>query len=347
MNEPRNVLIVRTDRIGDVVLSLPLARIIKDRHPACRVSYLLRGYTRDLALGHPSIDEVLVLRERNGRPDVDGNVALLRERAYDTAIAVYPTYRIARILRRAGIPERIGTGYRWYSLLFNRRAYQHRKEGTRHELDYNLHLLRYLGIENPDPAQVRFDLPVAPESRRRVERVLSEAGVGSARPLVIIHPGSGGSAVDLPLSRMRELTVRLSEEIDASVVVTGLASEAAACREVAGDGMPSLAGKLDLGDLVALIDRAEVLVANSTGPIHVAAGLGKFVVGFYSRSPACSPVRWGPYTDRKAVFTPTLDCTGCTRKQCKRLRCMESIEVGEAFGAVRGALEGARAGREA
>jgi len=339
MNEPRNLLIVRTDRVGDVVLSLPLARAIKERFPSCRVSFLVRAYTQDLTRGHPWIDEVLVLEEGRGGTDVAANARAVRSRGFDTGIAVYPTLRIALVLLRSGIPRRIGTAYRWYSALFNERVRQHRRRGDRHELEHNMDLLRRLGIEPPDSPS--FDLPVSPERSRKVETLLEREGVGPRRPRIVVHPGSGGSAVDLPLERFRTLVARMRADLDATILVTGLASEKPACDALsAGGGVVNLAGALELGDLVALIDRSDVLVANSTGPIHIAAALGKFVVGFYSKSPACSPARWGPYTDRRAVFMPTLGCSGCTRSRCRKLRCMESIDLDEALAAVKGALGG-------
>ncbi len=67
MIEPKNLLIIRTDRIGDVILSLPLAELVKGHFPNCKVTYLLRNYTKCLAQNHPFIDEILVLKEEKGK----------------------------------------------------------------------------------------------------------------------------------------------------------------------------------------------------------------------------------------------------------------------------------------
>jgi ADP-heptose:LPS heptosyltransferase len=68
-----------------------------------------------------------------------------------------------------------------------------------------------------------------------------------------------------------------------------------------------------------------VFISNSTGPIHIAAALGNFIIGFYPKILACSQERWGPYTKNKAVFLPEIDCKDCTREQCEQLDCMNSI----------------------
>lgn len=126
MNPPKNILIVRTDRIGDVVLSLPMAAIVKKHYPECKVTFLLRQYTKPLAENNPFIDDVIILRESNGKPSVGQNVALLKNR-FDACVVAYPTYAISLILFLSGIRTRIGTGYRWYSFLFNKKIYDHRK----------------------------------------------------------------------------------------------------------------------------------------------------------------------------------------------------------------------------
>jgi ADP-heptose:LPS heptosyltransferase len=152
----------------------------------------------------------------------------------------------------------------------------------------------------------------------------------------IIHGGSGGSAIDLPLPKMRELAAMLNGLPGICVLLTGAEKEKALCKELeVGENVVNLAGEFSLLELIALISKSEVLIANSTGPIHLAAALNKFTVGFYPKIASCSKERWGPYTEKKAVFTPELDCNDCTRKQCEHLNCMNNIDVAKAFEAVR------------
>ena len=84
-----------------------------------------------------------------------------------------------------------------------------------------------------------------------------------------------------------------------------------------------------MNEFIALLNNTDLLLANSTGPIHIAAALGKYVIGFYPKIVACSPKRWGPYTDKKVIFSPTIDCSDCNPKQCEKLNCMDSISPDE------------------
>jgi heptosyltransferase-2 len=97
------------------------------------------------------------------------------------------------------------------------------------------------------------------------------------------------------------------------------------------DSVLNLSGKLDLSELKALINKANLFISNSTGPMHIAAALGVYVIGFFPKILACSQKRWGPYTEKKTIFIPTIDCSNCTRKQCEKLNCMNSIDIGRVF----------------
>ncbi|MEW6654038.1 MAG: glycosyltransferase family 9 protein, partial [Bacteroidota bacterium] len=160
MNSLNSILIVRTDRIGDVVLSLPLAWLLKKHIPKVRVSFLVRDYTAPLVRNCKYVDEVIVLSEKNGKAQIAENVNALKHK-FDACIAAFPTYPIALILFLSGINTRIGSGYRWYSFLFNKKVYEHRKYGERHELEYNVRMLQQLNInEDVNPANVDFGIVV-------------------------------------------------------------------------------------------------------------------------------------------------------------------------------------------
>ena len=333
MIKPENLLIVRTDRIGDVVLSLPLAELVKKHYPACRITFLLKDYTKSLAEGHPFIDNILILDEKKNKISLIGNIRKIKKNSYDTAVIVYPTFITSLIIFLSGINKRIGTGYRWYSPLFNYKVFEHRKNAQKHELEYNVNLLKYFGIEeNVNPANINFNLKIAQRDDERVKTILRVKGIDLNKPVIIIHPGSGGSAVDLPLHKFKELIETIDNNLNAEIIITGSKSEMELCHNLFVPGKTkNLAGLFDLAELKALINYSDIFIANSTGPLHIAAALGKYVIGFYPKIAQCSPKRWGPYSEKSIVFTPNLQCSECTREQCEHLDCMNTIRVSEVF----------------
>ena len=332
MKKLSRILIVRTDRIGDVVLTLPLAGIIKKHYPEVKVSFLVREYTKPLTLNNPAIDEIITLEEIR-----DNFISEIRSRKFDAAVVVYPTSKLAFDLFFSGIKTRIGTGYRWYSFLFNKKIFQHRKYAEKHELEFNVDLLSDLGIsEKVSIENVEYNLHPGENSIHKIEALLEQKNVKKEQKTVIIHPGSGGSAMDLPIEKLTQITKLLAQQLDINVIITGADTEKALCeRFVLDNKIVNLAGCFDLGGLMALISKADLLIANSTGPIHIAAALGKYVIGFYPKIVSCSPERWAPYTVKRKIFQPGIECSNCTRKQCEELNCMNSINVNEVVESVK------------
>jgi ADP-heptose:LPS heptosyltransferase len=191
-------------------------------------------------------------------------------------------------------------------------------------------MLQQLGInEEVNEENVSFGISPSQENSEKVKNDLNKLGIVNSKRIIIVHPGSGGSAVDLPMEKMRTIISSLSLE-PVEILITGSSSEKELCQSlVVNSSTKNLAGEYNLGELMALIDYSDLMIANSTGPIHIAAALGKHVIGFYPKFTAASPKRWGPYTTKKKIFLPTIDCGNCTRKQCEKLNCMDSIKTEE------------------
>ncbi len=173
MNSPKKILIVRTDRIGDVVLSLPMAELVKKKYPDCKVAYFIRNYTRPLIDGNPFIDEVVIAEESDGEILFKKNLEKIKSKNFDTCVVVNPTLKISLMMFLAGIKNRIGTGYRWYSFLFNKKVFEHRKYAEKHELEYNINLLNKIDIDFKDFSnEIKFHLKVDDKSSEKINSIL-------------------------------------------------------------------------------------------------------------------------------------------------------------------------------
>jgi len=328
------ILIVRIDRLGDVVLTLPMLPELRKCYPDAHIAMLLRTYTGEIVIDNPYLDELIWYDDKNGLTPFGTMVATLKERQFDAVIVVYPTIRLAWLVFRARIPVRIGTGYRYYSILFNKRVYEHRKDAKKHEVEYNLRLLQELGCQvNGTP---EFHIHISDLQKKEIRGIAETANIDLGRSYAIIHPGSGGSARDWSTRKFGELAERLHSEMNLQVIVTGTDSENEKVNEVvrgANRNAIPLAGKMDLRQFAALIRGAALFVSNSTGPIHVAAAMGTPVIGLYPQHTPMSAKRWGPYTSKKRVFVPArpLECTDCIAQNLPQCNCMDTIEVEDVF----------------
>lgn len=331
---PERILLVRTDRLGDVVLTLPMLPVIRSAFPRAHLALLLTRYTGEIVVGNPYVDELIWYGNEGDVVPFRTMVREIRERRFDAVIVARPTPRLAWLVYRAGIPLRIGTGYRYYSMLFNRRVFEHRSDAKRHEVEYNLNLLRELGCPVETSPEFLINIPV--EAERAVKTCLQSLGATPGKEFAILHPGSGGHARDWSAGNFGLLAEKLTRERGLQVFVTGGKGEEQIVAEVvrtSGGKAVSLAGMFSLKELAALIRNARVFVSNSTGPLHMAVAVGTPVVGMYPRQTAMSAARWGPYTDRKRVLIPQGpdDCAGCSGRGGERCTCMDKITVEEVY----------------
>ena len=335
-NRYQRILIVRTDRIGDVILTLPMAQVLKKQFPQAHIAMLIQRYTAELVEDNRSVDQIIFYDDGERPIPLFHLVGSLRSHRFDIVFHTQPRFRLALMTWFARISVRVGTGYRWYSLLFNRRVYEHRKDAQYHELEYNLHLLATIGC-SAEGEDVTPTLQVRADVLDKMCKMLFSLGIKTNYRIVILHPGSGRSARDWSSENFGLLGKQLSKIPEVKIIVTGRSTERSLIGEVKaviGDSAIVLPRELSLREFGALSKMASLFIANSTGPIHIAAAVGTPVIGLYPQITPQSAKRWGPYTEKKAIFTPLdkpADCKKCVDATANACECMASIRVDEVY----------------
>ena len=339
----KTFLVSRTDAIGDVVLTLPVCGWLKQAFPSCRVVLLGRAYTAAVAAACPWVDEFLSLNELEGLAETASvsplevqvveaaQVAMLQKWQAEAIIHVFPNKQLAQLARQARIPVRIGTRNRWFHwLTCNRLVALSRRHSPLHEAQLNLVLLRPLGLLNilplPEVARLVQLRPVA-ALRAEWQRLLAAHRPGQLN--VVLHPRSRGSAREWGLPHFGTLA-RLLHAAGHRVFVTGTAAEgqelSAWLREHAPYFAADLTGQLSLAELISFLAAADGIVAGSTGPLHLAAALGRHALGLYPPIRPMHPGRWAPLGPHAAYLV--FDRPGC--EQCRRqpagCTCIKALE---------------------
>ncbi len=327
------ILIVRTDRLGDVVLTLPMARAIKRALPSSYVAFLAREYTQPILDRSPDVDEVFTVGPDDSLREL---IRIFRTAGTDVVFFPSPRFRLVFAAWLARIPKRIGTGYRWYSFLFTDRISEHRKTAERHEAEYNLRMLSLLGISVPIHELPNI-LLLKPEREAVDEWLVTNLGNSSTK-FAVLHVTNGGSTPAWPAQNFVELGRRIVEQYGMTIILTGLRRERMVLEGLAssiGTGNAFVFAGHSLPELGALLERASVVVASSTGPGHLAAALEATTVGLFSLPPALSKDRWGFRGPRIRNLSPEplLQCPTC--EQCT---CMERLDVSSVMNAVDSAL---------
>ena len=340
---PKKILIIRTDRIGDVALSTPAIKALHDSFPDSYIAFMVRPYAREIVEGNPYLDEVIIYDKYGIHRGFFSTVVFglgMRKKRFDTAIILHPTNRAHIIAFVAGIPNRIGLN-RKLPILLTRPLNDEKFLGQRHELEYTLDILRNIGVEVCDKS---LYVPVKESNRVSVDSKLSQKGVKSSDLLIAAHPGASCPSKRWPLERFAFLIDRLKKNFDIHIVLISGPDEVTQVTELKKQlhsDVVDLSGETSVGELAALLKRCKLFISNDSGPVHIATAVGTpSVVIFGRKQPGLSPRRWGPTGKEDIALHRDVGCEVCLAHNCKNgFKCLKAITVEEVFEAVKKMLE--------
>ncbi|MCU0373452.1 MAG: glycosyltransferase family 9 protein [Ignavibacteria bacterium] len=294
------ILVSRTDKIGDVILTLPVINEIKRLLPDSFVYFLISRRLENLLDGYRDVGKLIYTEDFNA----SDMKQFIQDNNITVSVSVFPEKSLAFTFYKAGIKHRAGTAYRWYSFLYNHRIKEHRKYAVKHESDYNLNLLSFL--TDDISYEKKFYFMYSEGEYENLKSRLLQNGFNIEKPFVIIHPGSKGSAIDLPLPVLIEFHKQAAEKFgEYNFVLTGIEQEKGITNQfVKTENTSDLAGLIDLREMMILTDKCRLFISNSTGPIHIAGALNIDIIGFYPNSAPMNSVRWKPLSDNPVIITP-------------------------------------------
>ena len=332
---PRRILVIRLDRLGDVILSLPVVQALRERLPHAYLAMMVRPACRDVVDGHPALDEMLLYEKDGIHRSARETIRFargLRRYNFDTALILHPSNRSHWMPWLARIPVRIGYDRKCGWLLTHR--VPHRKqEGAKHEAVYTLELLAPLGIA---PGAPKPHVPIQPAAVQRIDTLLAEAGVRPSERLVALHPSASCVSKRWMPERFAQVADRLAAERGVRIcIVAGPDDAAHAGRMAQAMRQPALnfAGRLSVGELAALLQRCRLLISNDSGPVHLAAAVGTPVVDIFGRNQAgLSPLRWGPLGEGHVVLQKEVGCVTCLAHNCDiEFLCLTTLSADDVY----------------
>jgi ADP-heptose:LPS heptosyltransferase len=317
----RNMLVVRLDNAGDVVMLGPALRAIKTTNPECQITLLASPAGARAAPLLPWVDSVLVWRtlwqdlgHLPFEPTRENElIQLIAERSFDAAM-IFTSFSqtphvAAYVCYLAGIPLRAGESKEFGGSTLST-ALRGTPDAT-HQVDRNLHLIRALGFTEIDLA---LEIAIPDASREAVTRRLREVGITPDQPLVLLHPGASAAARRYPAARFGQVA-ELLQARGWPLIVTGSERERDLLEIVAGDGgaIPILTD-LSIEEFAALVARASAVACGNTLPLHLADATGTPVVALYSGTDLIS--QWRPRFAPSRVLQRATDCAPCYRFTC-------------------------------
>jgi ADP-heptose:LPS heptosyltransferase len=335
----RRVLLVRLDNLGDVLLTTPAFRAVRQALPEAHLALLAGPAGCEIGRLDPNVDETILYHAPNEDvyfqlPQDPGRelaaVEALRERNFDATI-IFTSYKqsalpAAYLCYLAGIPVRAAGSFEGPGSLLTHR---HRYEETippKHETLRGLELTQSLGFPSVEP---EMSLLPRDEDEEGAARLLERHGV---ERLVLVHPGASASSRAYPPDRYREVVEGLAEQSGLPILVTGGPDEEDLTRRVASSTGIAVGGETSFGEFAALVGRAAVVVTNNTGTSHVASVLKRPVVTVFAGTNP--PKQWGPWRTPHHLITHPVPCAPCYKRVCPiGHECLTGIAPGTVVGA--------------
>jgi lipopolysaccharide heptosyltransferase I len=321
---PRRIAIVKPSALGDVLNALPVLTALRRRFPTARLAWIVNRAYAPLLEPHPDLEDIIPFdRAALHKGWLAGSVAFARflrhlhAQRFDLVLDLQGLLRSGLMTLATGAPVRIGLasareGSRW--------CYTHRVDdlhGVRHAVDRCWRVAEALGATDAK----QFDLPIEPSARQwAYDRLRSWP-----RPWMAVGAGARWLTKRWPPASFAMLLRRAQTQFGGTAIFIGAPDEVDVSRQVAekiAGPHFDLTGQTTLAQLAAVLAEADVLLANDTGPLHLAVALGRPVVAPYT---CTQVVRNGPYGQFEHAVETDVWCKGSYRKQCDRLECMAEL----------------------
>jgi lipopolysaccharide heptosyltransferase I len=322
----RRILLIKPSALGDIVHTLPVLSALRQRFPQAHIAWLVNRAYEPLLAGHPDLNATIPFDRNVARSGVLGaaraTLALarrLRQERFDLVVDLQGLLRSGVMSLATGAARRVGLGCsregaRW----FHTDVIPSPPRRAVHAVDRLWCAAEALGAGQYDK---RFHVPVAPTAAAWA----SEQLAAYPRPWLMLAAGSRWLTKRWPTEHFAVLARRSQSVFGGSVVLVGAADEAdlsrAVRRQLTGPSL-DLTGKTSLPQLAAVLARADVMLANDTGPLHLAVALGRPVVAPYT----CTQVALtGPYGQAQRAVETRVWCSGSLCRHCSRLECMAEL----------------------
>jgi heptosyltransferase-2 len=328
----RSVLVISLKRVGDVILSLPAFRAIKESLPKSQVTVFADSYTKDILDRIPFIDAVVPYKKNSSFLKKANQVRKLSYNSFDLAVDLTCDYTFEGALWTwlSGAKFRVGYDTWKRGFLFHRPVTT--PKGPIHAIDEILNVAQSIGLETKDRS---LKISASKEATETVKKFLQDNAVKSGTLLIGIHPGGYYPTQRWLTERFTEVADKLVKKHKARIVLIGGSKEEKIIHQIMMQmtSQPLVFLDQPLGDLLALLQSCHLLVCNNSGPLHMATALGTLTV---STMGPTLPERWWPQGEEHIVIRKDLPCIPCNEGHCrlKTLECMKSITVEDMLDAV-------------
>lgn len=320
--DPARILLIKPSSIGDVVHAIPVWRALRRRWPDAAITWLVAPTCANLIEGLPGLNVLLFERKRLGQAwkslaamkELLAFQKTLRDAHYDLVVDLQGLFRSAWFARCTHAPVRVGFAnareFAWHFYTHGVRPYTM----DQHAILRNMKVAAALGC---DEADIAFEFPITDDDRAKAAQLAP-----GDEPFAVLCPGANWPTKRWPIDRFAQLPRPLATRLGLRTIVAGGPAEIPLAQQIP-DAI-NICGQTSLRQLTAILERATMVITNDSGPMHIAAALGRPLVSLFGPT---NPVRTGPFRREASVVRVEMDCSPCYQRNCADCQCMQRIDV--------------------
>lgn len=334
----KNILVIRLDRIGDMVMTTPIFRAMKEKWPDVQITVLTNPVSKNVVINNPFIDCILVYDRENKNKSLCSRLFFLkdvRKRGFDLVVDPYLDYELntAIITCFVGSRYRLGFEFAGRGIFYNIRYHSNVFPvfaDKKHMIDHYLDLVTCLGIETKKRQPEVF---LSTEEREKAFRLLEKDGVNPDNRVVGIHPGGNYESQRWPIERFAAISDYLIASYGMKVILFGGRDERHLISEFRDRAVktPIILDKLNLREFMSVLSNCSLFLCNNSGPLHIATALN---IPTVSTMGPTVPFHWWPCGKNHTVLRKDLDCSPCKKGICETHECMKLITTNDFLAAV-------------
>lgn len=329
------ILLIRIDRLGDVLLTTPIIETIRHHYPQAHIAFMTTPFTQAVVQGNPYLNEVIVYDRRKTHKSVFKTLRFaftLRKKRFDAAIVFNPNNRANWLIFLAGIPKRIGYSRKTPYLLTDCLKDEKDKE-EKSEAFYNEDFLPFIGIAPPQSRNIFC--AVSEKDEKKIACFLKIHEIH--KKFVVFNVSASCPSKIWPAENFSLLANLIYEKLNLDIVLIGRQIDCERVKELAGIPLTMAAESFNLNELTALFKKAFLHITNDTGPVHLASFVNTPAIVIFGRTLiGLGPKRWAPLKGNNTILQKDIGCHPCLAHYCKiDFDCLKSTKVEEVFHAAK------------
>jgi lipopolysaccharide heptosyltransferase II len=334
----KRILLVRPRRMGDIILTTPALRALRSAFPEAYLCYLVEKPYARLIEGNGLVDEVLAIKPDPGLVGLLTIIKKLRRKKFDVALDFHGGPRSALLVLASGSRWKIGYKTKYKAWVYDYLVPRSYASGPVHSVINHLNLVRILKPETGQEFSLKVP-PSRPEEREKIEAFWKQAGLFS-RKVLALHISAGNRFRDWGKENLVSFLEGLDSWSEVWPLLIGSKEDKAREKEILeslGRPVPSLVGQTSLGELIAVLEKADLFVGPDSGPMHLAAALNKPIVALFGPT---LPAHFAPWKAKAIILERPMACRPCRQRFCpeKNFACLKTIKPEEVIAACQNLL---------